>query len=127
MGYSGLWNGEYNEDYSLLVNKSPLQKRIARVFRRGGLRTFQELALTLNGAAAGSTAAATHSRAEAERELGSPTVNGGARTIETVTHVNRVTTAADKTAIDAVLSQSTAPTYPTDASGNGGGGKLGLI
>ncbi len=122
--YSGLWNGEHGEDHSLLINKSSLRKRVSLLFRQRGNAVLKELMLTLNGASAGSTALAQRTCVEAIAMLG--TDSGGVQSIETVDLVNRVTTAADKADIDSVLVESREPTYPTDASGNGGGAKVGI-
>jgi hypothetical protein len=51
---------------------------------------------------------------------------GGVRPVASVDIVNRAIVAADLTDVDSVLTEQRAPsTYPADASGNGGGGKLG--
>lgn len=133
MGWSGLWNREYGENYSALgsnntaefnstTNKA-ISKRISR--DRGG-RKLAEILRTLVGATAGSTAAVNHVQIAETSNLGNPTAHGGSRTIETIEDVNRATTAADVTVIQGIIDQVFAPSsYPTDAAGNGGGGKVG--
>lgn len=122
--WSGLWNDEHGEDHALLVDKTSIRKRASLLFRQRGAGVLKELMLTLNGAAAGSTALLTRTRVEAK--VGLTEELGGVVDIETVDLVNRVTTAADKSDIDTVLSESREPSsYPTDPSGNAGGGKLG--
>lgn len=93
------------------------------------MRVTRELLDTVLGAAAGSAASATHARVEGDRDPGNPVVNGGQVDIETVTDISRNSTAADVTALKAELVNvnKQPSSYPTDASGNGGGGKLGLI
>lgn len=126
--YSGLWNGVHGENHALLSGENTsIKQDIRRIMRRQGARKLKELMLTLNGASAGSAALATYARVEAVQGLGSITNLGGVREIETVTVVNRNTASADKTMIDGVINDQTKPSsYPTDASGNGGGGKLGF-
>lgn len=128
--YSGLYDGQHGEPHALLsstVKKGNAETQLARVLSRRnyGRGKLRELMLTLTGAAAGATAAQSHSRVQAAQNL-SENVQGGARTIETFESVNRATTSADETAIEAALAQTSQPTtYVADASGNGGGGKLG--
>jgi hypothetical protein len=128
--YSGLFDGttDVNGDGATghtLQGANALKRQISRITRRTGFRKMQELMLTLNGAAAGSSASKTHARVGHTVDPGNATVNGGVRTIETVTDVSRVTTSADKTEIDGFINETFAPaTYPADVSGNGGGGRL---
>lgn len=127
--YSGLWNNEYGDNYSLLgsdVNIGNGHTALSRVFAnrlysRGALR---ELLSELLGASVGATAVSSHKRVKAERDL-EANVLGGKRTIETFIGVNRPTTADDVTLFDKALHLSSAPSYVGDRSGNGGGGKLG--
>lgn len=124
-GFSGLFDTIQPTGLTLSDSEN-IRKRISKVLSRSeGARELKELLLTLNGAAAGAAASATVARVGHTVDAGNPVVNGGARTIDTVTVIGRNTTAADETAIDAMLNQVHAPTsYPVDASGNGGGGKL---
>lgn len=109
--------------YALLGVNQRTKRMIGRLLRREGNRLFQEIMLTVNGAAAGSAASKTHSRIEAPTDSDNL---GGVRVIETVTDVSRNTDAADVTELALVLNKSVAGlTYPIDLSGNGGGGKLG--
>jgi hypothetical protein len=73
----------------------------------------QEIMLTLNGAVAGATATAQHSRVQH-----STTELGGQRTIETRTLINGATTAAQESAIDDDLAVDSRPSYPADGAGN---------
>lgn len=121
MGWSGLWNNEFDEDYSLLVNKNPRRNRMQRVVNRASFRAFKELFDTLIGAAAGGNAVASH------KQVGHPATPialgalGGSRTIDTISDINRATTAADVTNLkEVVVNVDVAPTYPADLSGNGG-------
>ena len=109
-GYSGLWG----TSLTLLVNRNPMRRAITRLMRR--LPKDQELMLTLNGAAAGSTASADKARVQhSTDDFGL----GGVRTIEVVDPLNRATVAGDKTAIDDDLSVAMVPsTYPDDAAGD---------
>lgn len=128
--YSGLYDGVYGQPYALLSNtakKGNTQTQLARLLSRRtyGRAAYRELIKELIGAAAGEEAVASHSRVRAERNLLGNDL-GGARAIETFTGIERNTTAADETNIEDALSQQTQPTYAVDASGNGGGGKLGV-
>jgi len=101
-GWQGLYSREYTDlptGYgSLSLNKWPQRNRIKRVVHREGFRAFTELFDTLVGAAAGGTALATHKRIAAEVRTSGPQ-GGGARTIETITDINRASTASDITAL----------------------------
>lgn len=128
--YSGLFDGVHGEPHALLSDTTKIgnaRTQVARLLakRPYGRATLRELMLTLNGAVAGSTAAATHARVQHERDLEGPRP-GGLIPIETYEAVNRATTADDKSDIDAMLSLSSQPTtYVEDVAGVGGGGKLG--
>lgn len=99
--------------------------KLARIFRKGGAsKAFRAIWLALNGVAAGGSASSTYKRITA---VAGEQPNG-LIPIETVTAISRVTTAADATAITALFNRVVQPsTYVADASGNGGGGKLGLF
>ena len=122
--WSGLFNGEHGENYALLHNVTPLRGTLARLMRKRGMAVNRELIDELLGAAAGAnTALVNIARKTAEQGQQSAVA-----TIANQTLVNRVTATADITAIEAILNTSFAPsTYPTDASGNAGGGKLGQL
>lgn len=128
-GYSGLWDGVYNTPYAGLssaVGSNNNLSALARVFRRAsyGRGNMRGVLNALIGAAAGGTATVTHKRVLA---VGDPTrlSYGGLVTLETFNDVSRVTVAGDVTALQAAVTQQSRPTtYVTDASGNGGGGKL---
>lgn len=130
VSYSGLWDKEYGQSYSMLstsVNINSNYDVLARAFAnkiysRGATG---RLLRTLVGAAAGTTATLSHKRAKAERDL-LTNANGGKRVIETFYDINRATTAADATRLQSALDlQSRPATYPKDKAGVGGGGKLG--
>lgn len=131
-GWSGLYENEHGAEYALLVGtltgiKSPITGRISKMLRKGrsGLRGLNAVMKALNGAAASGPASATYSRISASKE--SDDDFGGVRTIETRTVLSRNTTAADETFIDDLLDRDSQPaSYVADASGNGGGGKLGF-
>lgn len=95
--------------------------RIAKVVRNGGMSAaMKAIWYALMGAAAGGTA--TASKKQVQGVTGSP---GGPVPIETVTLINRTTTAADLTAFQALMNRNVNPaSYPADLSGNGGGGKV---
>lgn len=122
--WAGLWNNVHGEAHSLIGTRTANERMISRLLDKPGMRSRQAIMTALNGAAVGETASASHKRAEAVQGLGSITNLGGERTVETKTDINRVTTSADETAVDDIIDGKFAPvTYPTDAAGNGGGGK----
>lgn len=121
--WSGLWDDVYGQPYAPINQRMVLPRRIGMSYVREGMAADAAIAKALNGAAAGGTATATRKQVEALQSINSLGL-GGARVIETKTIINRATTAADETAVDAMIEAKFAPTtYPVDASGNGGGGK----
>ena len=131
MTYSGLWNSVYNETYAL-TGRDSLRKHLMLILKKPGFDVFDEILQTLiTDSTPASTALVSRPQVAGDDLVGSPIANGGVRTIETRTKINRAITAADKTDMLRILRDSTtervfAPTYPTDLSGNGGGGKLGV-
>lgn len=110
--------------------RSPLERQITKLFRRNQLRDVVAAALALNGAAAGAgTASSTYKRVQVPDgpALSTPQVTNiddfqGNRSIETVTVINRTTTADDETYIDTLYSTALLEagiTYPT-VVGSGG-------
>lgn len=139
-GYSGFWQMTGDAaPYNLVANKnsqrgrSPLERAVSQIMVRNQFRDEAAALGALIGAASGSNMTATYKRVQSPSgpDATVPVVTditalGGARTIETVTVVNRNTTAADvsylKDLFDGdLLDRSTS--YPT-VSGSGGGGKL---
>lgn len=118
--WSGLWNNVHAQDYALITSRSNLMQRVAKLFAREGARADAELLTTLNGAAAGGTAAETRKRVIAVQSTGEMNL-GGARVIETQTVVDRATTGTDETKYDGILTPDYSPTYPVDLGGGGGG------
>ena len=98
---------------------------ISRLLRQNRQRVIRELLLTLIGAAAGDTALETRTQIKAKQAMNDPAMFGGIVELETVDLVNRATTAADITNLNAMISRTPVPTYVADVSGVGGGGKLG--
>jgi len=95
--------------------------RLAKMFRNGAQTSaVTQLMYALLGAAVGATA--TKTKPQIRGQTGSP---GGLQYVDTITLVNRATTANDLAAFQALLTrQVQPPSYPADLSGNGGGGKL---
>lgn len=130
--WSGLYNGEYLENYAPLGSTKYKENAYRILGTMFGKRTqsravVRELLYSLVGGNVGDPASSTHKRAQATQDL-TANVQGGARVIESYIDINRVTTAADVTRIQGVLRQSAQPNYTTgvDKSGNGGGGKGGF-
>ena len=114
--WSGFWGGS---GYALLSGKMPRRNSIRRVVNREGFRDFTALFNSLIGAASGSgTGAITTKKIAAATGANL----GGKRTVESVSVINRNTTAADVTALkEMTVAVKTRPsTYARDKSGNGG-------
>lgn len=96
--------------------------QLAALFRNnGGQKKLTALLLDLLGVVSGSTASYTYKQVAGQ--TGDNNL-GGVRPIETITVINRASTAADITAITALINRQVYPSsYPADLSGNGGGGK----
>lgn len=104
---SGLWGSTY----APINAKSTMRKRIARLMQARQLRDERQLIRTLLGVVAGSTATINNVRvAHSLVEL------GGKRTYQNEVLVNRATTAADVTDLNANLfAYSSRPAaYPRD-------------
>ena len=116
--WSGLYNGEHGENHSLLVNETSLKTKLTNVMRRLGVRKEKALLAALIGAATGGTASLSRTRIEATTDTGYKL--GGKRTVETVSDINRATTAADVTALKDILGgRSVQPdSYNVEKSGN---------
>ena len=94
--------------------------RLAKMFRNGGATlNLRRVITTLLGAAVGGVAVQT--KVQIQGQQGSP---GGLIPLETITLMNRATTANDMAAVNALMFRTVFPaSYPVDVSGNGGGGK----
>lgn len=142
-GYSQFWERTADQiPYSPLARaqqgwRSKLEWQLAAIFNKQQMREQKELLLTLLGVAPGQTALATYARvgtpagpSAAVPEATGVGDMGGARTIETVTVINRVTATADVTYLTPILdgnmvSGPSSLTLVADLGGNGGGGKAG--
>ena len=91
---SGFWN----DSYTLIKDRAPIERCVARVLNRRGLKREQELLQTLIGTAAGSAALAQYARKTAATGQ-----QGGVQAIETVDIIDRVSTAADVTQLKATI------------------------
>jgi len=139
-GYSAFWQTTGDSTpYNLVANKnsqrgrSSLERAVSQIMVRNQLRDEVAALGALIGAAAGGTATSTYKRVQTPTgpDQTVPVVTqidalGGNRTIETVTVINRATTAADiaylKDIFDGDLLDRSI-SYPV-VSGSGGGGKL---
>lgn len=97
---------------------SAIKRRVSQLLSKHQTFGLREIIETLNGAAAGSTAAKTLSKISNANDL------GGVRAIETETFVNRATTAADKTDINADLLSLASKGYDATPIANGDGNPL---
>lgn len=119
----GVTNANQGVTSGYVMNNGVFQHddKIAKVLRNGAMSAgAKALWYALLGAATGGTATAT--KKQVQHVTGAP---GGLVPIETVTLMNRATTAADLTAFQALMNRQVQPaTYPPDLSGNGGGGHV---
>lgn len=121
--WSGLYNHIHGVDYTPIGTVNAF-RRLRRAVRGHSKQTriLRALMTALDGVAAGGTAATTMTLPSAETDSA---LLGGVRTITTSTS-SRATVAADVTAINAAIAGLHTPTFPREASGNSGGGKLGF-
>jgi hypothetical protein len=128
-GWSPLYGNTPNA-YQQLFGRSSNDYHAAMALGRAGQRGVRRVMRVLTGAAPGSNATETYARVQAATPFNTLT-GGGARVVETVTEVNRNTTAGDVTYVNAnIIDRIYAMTppianFPPDLSGNGGGGKRG--
>lgn len=137
-GWSSFWQQTGDSiPYAVLSRsaqgwRSKLEWELARVLNRNQMREIRELSLTLLGAAAGDTALSTYKRVSSptNTNLAVPEAIGvgdlgGSRTIDTITVINRVTTAADITYLTSIYDGTMSPgnpnaiTFVNDSGGNG--------
>jgi len=96
------------------------REQVARTLGTKGLLALRETARALDGVAPGGAALKALTRIVAAEEL------GGKRVVETVNLINRVTTAADVTEINAdLLTFSTRTTFGANPPANRDGNPLG--
>ena len=136
--------GDSNATYEFLNARSPNRYHLMSLLRKRGMRNYGEILSTLLGdASPSSTASVTTTQVDHTVNLNANNFGGvrGTTANETMdltinsdkddasANTARAVTAADVTAIQTEIIPSgsradRAPsTYPTDASGNGGGGK----
>jgi len=130
--FSGLWDDTKDVNgvaggHTLQSGRNPLDKKTARVLKRRGMAVVKE-ALDTVTTSTNITSDIANVRVtgdEAANNLGDPAVLGGSVAIETDTIRSSGTLTADEVLrADEIAQFDTQPsTYPTDAGGNGGGGK----
>ena len=127
------WSNFYGESpnaYTMLYSRSTLERRLGVELARQSNRAARATIRALTGVAPGSSKANTQARVSAPAGLTDPQMLGGLRVIDTVTIQSGNTAAADVTYINALINDAVynqAPSsYPTDAAGVGGGGKVGV-
>ena len=138
--------GETNGTYEFLNGRGPNRYHLMRILRKKGMREVGEILSTLlTDSSPSTTASVTISQLTAEADT-TANVQGGVRTVaakeimgltinsdkdDASAETSRAVTAADVTALQTELIPSGSranrqpATYATDASGNGGGGKMG--
>ena len=144
---SGFWENAAGESatYGLLSKRSPNRYHLSRILRKRGMQVHGEILSTLlEDSTPASTASVTVSQVDAVANT-EANVQGGVRGVTSNEKVDllinsahddasantaRAVTAADVTELQTEIIPSgsratrSPSTYATDASGNGGGGKL---
>lgn len=146
---SGFWEDRGGHDnaggatYTFQQPRGVLRYHLARLLKKYGNQELSEVIATVNGVAVGSSASKVVRRRTAVADT-SLNAQGGVAAIQSLELVGlnldsqpndasaataRNTVAADTTAIAGIVhggaeSARGPATYPVDASGNGGGGKL---
>jgi hypothetical protein len=120
--------GDTPTAYNLKNFRSYSERQMAQAVGRHGFRKYRAIYRALNGNAVGGVAVyTTWGRVQAGQTMNDAAGGGGRRTIEVLSG-NITTTSAMRDAINAKVYDNIfgkAPNqYPTDRSGNGGGGKL---
>ena len=150
---SGFWENYGGPDgvdgatYSLLSKKSPNRYHLTRILRTRGMKPYSEVAKTLlDDSTPASTASVTISQVDAVADV-TQNAQGGVRGVTANQIIDgslvpdvstsgadtaRAVAAADVTEVQKDLYGGTyvsrsPSTYPTDKSGNGGGGKVGVF
>lgn len=108
------FSGLFGDSFTLSSDKMPSRNVMRRLALRPGFRKYRELFDTLIGAAPGSAAVATYTQIAEDSGVG-----GGNRTIETVSVINRNTTANDVTVLKEMTVNVDRSVYAVDLSGNG--------
>ena len=145
---TGFWENAAGSvsTYSLLSKRSPNRYHLMRVLRKAGMRQHGEILSTLlTDSSPSSTASVTRSQVDAVATTGGTNSQGGVRGVtsneQMSSEINndqsssgantaRAVAAGDVTELQTELipsgsrSNRAPTTYPTDASGNGGGGKM---
>ena len=115
----GFWE-QYGNTLTQVNGDSPLRRRAARDLNHLSVYDLRERMRALNGVAPGGTASKTFPRVLAAVEL------GGVRAIEQLSLINRATTAADVTEINADINTfSTLTTFGASPPANLDGNPLG--
>ena len=128
-GWSEFWGGSFAANGYTLVGSEPVNMfaNAAKIMARSGRREVRRALYALTGATVGTTATESYKQVDGPDGITNNAALGGLRTINTVTVINRATITADQTKLQTMLNYGySAPlsSYPTDTSGNGGGGKL---
>lgn len=125
--WAGGWDAQFGQPYALRNERDVLHRRVGMTYQRDGMQIERAIDKALNGAVVGETATAAVRQVEAVQSVASLGL-GGKRNIISKTLINRATTAADQTALNAIYDAKFAPTtYPVDKSGMGGGGKVSTL
>jgi len=130
---SGFWEtyGGINAGatYALYFDRPAKIRRLGLILNSLAMIAFKERFDAAIDASTGEATVQTYSRVAHTPDPGNPAVHGGAVTIESVNVMDSATiTAAEEAEILASAQLNTGHNLPVeDSSGNGGGGKLGLL
>lgn len=124
--WAGGWDNVFGAPYAPLNEPSAAARGVARIMFPVAQRDVGAVMKALDGVAPGATA--TWNNAQVAPVQANGMNMGGQVPIVNQVVMNRVTTAADVVALNNVYQPTFAPTvYPSDRSGNGGGGKVASI
>lgn len=139
-GYSGFFDPTFarpgngaEADYNTMprYGRAGTERHLARLLAKPGFRGMRRVMRVLNGASAGSAAGETFTRVGTADQTGPTSIGpGGLRAMETATANSGNTTTAQRDyinnqIIDPLFNMSPS-SYPVDAAGNGGGGRVGI-
>jgi hypothetical protein len=117
------WSGLYKENYSLLVNRSPLGAQVSKILKRRGLRRIKEIIDTdAIQTRSGNTASDSYTQIQAVATPGAQNSQGGKRNVVAKTVINQSTNSATSAEVrDELITPGVQKAYTPDLSGNAPG------
>lgn len=126
-GWSNFW-GLTPSAYQMLGIDDPVSSGdLSKMFAKAGRRALRGVIKSLITNGTGQAVAVNFYNVDGPNALTNSAAMGGLRTIDTNSAISITTQASDATYINAMIDGkiNKPATYPTDLSGNGGGGHLG--